>query len=83
MLDHLRLGGLLDLGLESNGFACDRFLRHAKYAHLMKSYLPHKLNHLHSVKILFLKHGVDDVVFRLEEKHENLLIYHPLSILET
>jgi hypothetical protein len=78
MLDHLGLGGLLDIGLESNGFACGRFLRYAKNTHFMSPYLLNKLNNFHLVKIFLLEHRVDDVVHGLLKEHKYLAIDHPL-----
>jgi hypothetical protein len=65
MIDHLGLGGLLDIGLESNGFTCGRFLRYVKDTYFMSPYLSNKLNSFHLVKILLLEYRVDDVILWL------------------
>jgi hypothetical protein len=78
MIDHLGLGGLLDIGLESNGFTCGRFLRYVKDTYFMSPYLSNKLNSFHLVKILLLEYRVDDVILWLWKEHKNLTIDHPL-----
>jgi hypothetical protein len=78
MLDHLKLVGLLDIGFESNGIACGRFLRYAKNTHFMSPYLPNKLNNFYFIKIFFLKHRVDNIVLELWKEHKDLVIDHPL-----
>jgi hypothetical protein len=82
MLDQLGFGGLLDIGLESNGFACGRFLRYAKDTHFMSPYLPNKLNNFHLIKIFLLEHRVDDIVLVLWKEHKDLIIDHPLVNIE-
>jgi hypothetical protein len=78
MLDHLKLGGLLGIGFESNGIACGSFLRYAKNTHFMSPYLPNKLNNFHFVKIFFLEHRIDDIVLGFWKEHKDLAIDHPL-----
>jgi hypothetical protein len=78
MLDHLELGDLLDIGFESNRFACGRFLRYAKDTHFMSSYLPNKLNNFHLIKIFLLEHKVDDVVLEIWNEHKDIMIDYPL-----
>ena len=40
----------------------------------MSANFAHKLSYFHRIKILFLKHSIDDVVFGLRKEHENLAV---------